>query len=134
MKKISLIGAGNIGTILAYSISRKNIGNIVLVDIVEGLAEGKCLDLGQSFPVDNINLKVTENAFIGIQGKSGSGKTTLVNLILGLLKPTKGKILLNEKLRNLDNPDYLTISWRKVDHKEPWVLNILLPNNAQECV
>ena len=54
---------------------------------------------------DNINLKVTENAFIGIQGKSGSGKTTLVNLILGLLKPTKGKILLNEKLRNLDNPE-----------------------------
>lgn len=36
--------------------------------------------------------------------------------------------------RNLDNPDYLTISWRKVDHKEPWVLNVLLPNNAQECV
>ncbi len=58
MKKISLIGAGNIGTILAYSISRKNIGNIVLVDIVEGLAEGKCLDLGQSFPVDKVNLTV----------------------------------------------------------------------------
>ena len=32
--------------------------------------------------------------------------------------------------RNLDNPDYLTISWRKVDHKEPGVLNVLLPNNA----
>ena len=36
--------------------------------------------------------------------------------------------------RNLDNPDYLTISWRKVDDKEPWVLNILLPNNANDCV
>ena len=36
--------------------------------------------------------------------------------------------------RNLDNPDYLTISWRKVDYKEPWLLNILLPNNANDCV
>lgn len=36
--------------------------------------------------------------------------------------------------RNLDNPDFLSISWRKVDHKEPWVLSILLPNNANDCV
>ena len=36
--------------------------------------------------------------------------------------------------RNLDNPDFLTISWRKVDYKEPWILNILLPNNANDCV
>ena len=47
-KKISLIGAGNIGTILAFSISRKRLGNITLVDRVKGLAEGKCLDLSQS--------------------------------------------------------------------------------------
>ena len=44
MNKISLIGAGNIGTILAYSIARKNLGDIVLVDVIDGLAEGKCLD------------------------------------------------------------------------------------------
>lgn len=36
--------------------------------------------------------------------------------------------------RNLDNPDFLTISWRKVDFKEPWILSILLPNNAGDCV
>lgn len=36
--------------------------------------------------------------------------------------------------RNLDNPDFLTISWRKVDFKDPWILNILLPNNANDCV
>ena len=58
MNKISLIRAGNIGTILAYSIARKNLGNIVLVDVVEGLAEGKCLDLGQSLPIDKLNLKI----------------------------------------------------------------------------
>ena len=36
--------------------------------------------------------------------------------------------------RNLDNPDFLTITWRKVDFKDPWILNILLPNNANDCV
>jgi len=36
--------------------------------------------------------------------------------------------------RNLDNPDFLRISWRKVDYKEPWSLSILLPNNANDCV
>ena len=36
--------------------------------------------------------------------------------------------------RNLENPDFLTISFRKVDHKEPWQLNILLPNNGNDCV
>ncbi len=58
MKKISLIGAGNIGTILAHSISRKNLGNIVLIDKVDGLAEGKCLDLSQSLVIDGIDLSV----------------------------------------------------------------------------
>ena len=58
MKKISLIGAGNIGTILAHSISRKNLGNIVLIDKVDGLAEGKCLDLSQSLAIDGVDLSV----------------------------------------------------------------------------
>ncbi len=58
MKKISLIGAGNIGTILAYDISRKNLGDIVLIDKVDGLAEGKCLDLSQSLAVDGIDLSI----------------------------------------------------------------------------
>ncbi len=58
MKKISLIGAGNIGTILAYSISRKMLGNLTVIDVVDGLAEGKCLDLAQSFSLDNVNIKI----------------------------------------------------------------------------
>ena len=58
MNKISLIGAGNIGTILAYSLSRKQIGNIIMVDVVEGLAKGKCLDLSQSLPIENLNMNI----------------------------------------------------------------------------
>ena len=58
MNKISLIGAGNIGTILAYNLSRKQIGPITMVDVVEGLAKGKCLDLSQSLPIEHLNLKI----------------------------------------------------------------------------
>ena len=58
MNKISLIGAGNIGTILAYNLSRKKIGPITMVDVVEGLAKGKCLDLSQSLPIENLNIKI----------------------------------------------------------------------------
>jgi len=58
LNKISLIGAGNIGTILAYNLSRKQIGPITMVDVVEGLAKGKCLDLSQSLPIENLNMKI----------------------------------------------------------------------------
>ena len=58
MNKISLIGAGNIGTILAYNLSRKQIGPITMVDVVEGLAKGKCLDLSQSLPIEKLNIKI----------------------------------------------------------------------------
>ena len=36
--------------------------------------------------------------------------------------------------RNLDNPDMLTVNFRKVDEKDPWTMSILLPNNANDCV
>ena len=45
--------------------------------------------------VRNISFKVSENAIIGILGPNGCGKTTTIGMILGLLKPTKGKVLIN---------------------------------------
>lgn len=36
--------------------------------------------------------------------------------------------------RVMDQPDSLQITWRKVDYKEPWVLRIILPNNAEDFV
>ena len=42
----------------AYDLSRKKLGDIVLIDKVKGLAEGKCLDLSQSLAVDGIDLSI----------------------------------------------------------------------------
>ena len=45
--------------------------------------------------VQNISFKVNKNEIIGILGPNGCGKTTTIGMILGLLKPTNGKILIN---------------------------------------
>ena len=45
--------------------------------------------------VENISFKVNKNEIIGILGPNGCGKTTTIGMILGLLKPTKGKVLIN---------------------------------------
>jgi len=51
--------------------------------------------------VNNINFNIGENEIIGLLGPNGCGKTTTIAMILGLLKPTKGKILINKK--NIEN-------------------------------
>jgi len=62
-KKISLIGAGQIGGTLAHLISIKELADVVLFDVADGIAKGKALDIAQSTAVDghNINLTGTSN-------------------------------------------------------------------------
>jgi len=47
--------------------------------------------------VSNINFKIGENEIVGLLGPNGCGKTTTIGMILGLLKPTKGEVLINGK-------------------------------------
>ncbi|MBK2125946.1 malate dehydrogenase [Fangia hongkongensis] len=58
-KKIALIGAGNIGGTLAHLALLKNLGDVVLFDIAEGIPQGKALDLAQSCPVEGVDASVT---------------------------------------------------------------------------
>ncbi|MCB2075341.1 MAG: malate dehydrogenase, partial [Novosphingobium sp.] len=62
-KKIALIGAGNIGGTLAHLAAQKELGDVVLFDIVEGVPEGKALDLAQCGPVEgfDVSLKGTSS-------------------------------------------------------------------------
>ena len=68
-KKIALIGGGQIGGTLAHLIGLKELGDVVLFDIVEGLPQGKCLDIAQSGPVEgyDANFKGT-NSYADIAG------------------------------------------------------------------
>ncbi len=58
-KKIGLIGAGQIGGTLAHLAALKELGDIVMFDIVDGVPQGKALDLAESGPVDGFNAKFT---------------------------------------------------------------------------
>ncbi|MET3924290.1 malate dehydrogenase [Devosia sp. 2618] len=58
-KKIALIGSGQIGGTLAHLAALKDLGDIVLFDIVDGVPQGKALDLSQSAPVEGFDAKIT---------------------------------------------------------------------------
>ena len=54
-KKIALVGAGNIGGTLAHLIGLKELGDVVLIDIADGMTKGKALDLAQSSSIESFN-------------------------------------------------------------------------------
>ncbi len=58
-KKIALIGAGQIGGTLAHLIGLKELGDVVLFDIQEGIPDGKALDIAESSPVDGFDVRYT---------------------------------------------------------------------------
>ena len=68
-KKIALVGAGNIGGSLAHLAALKGLGDIVLFDVVEGVPQGKALDLSQCGPVEGFDAKITgTNNYADIAG------------------------------------------------------------------
>jgi len=68
-KKIALIGAGNIGGTLAHLAALKGLGDIVLFDVVEGVPQGKALDLSQCGPVEGFDATITgSNDYADIAG------------------------------------------------------------------
>ncbi len=67
--KISLIGAGNIGATMAHLCALRALGDVVLYDIVEGMPQGKALDISESGPIDGFDVTVTgTNAMADIAG------------------------------------------------------------------
>lgn len=57
--KIALVGAGNIGGTLAFLSSLKQLGDVVLFDELEGIPQGKALDLSQSFPLEYCDVSIS---------------------------------------------------------------------------
>src|SRR5712675_827307 len=67
--KIALIGAGQIGGTLAHLVGLKELGDVVLFDIAEGIPQGKALDIAQSSPVDGYDIRFTGvNTYEAIEG------------------------------------------------------------------
>jgi malate dehydrogenase len=98
-KKITLIGAGQIGGTLAHLIALKELGDVILFDVAAGIAKGKALDIAQSSPVDgfNINLSGTDSyedtkksdviiITAGVPRKPGMTRDDLLGINLKIIK------------------------------------------------
>ena len=98
-KKITLIGAGQIGGTLAHLIALKDLADVVLFDVAVGIAKGKALDIAQSSPVDkfNVNLSGTDNyedtknsdviiITAGVPRKPGMTRDDLLGINLKIIK------------------------------------------------
>ena len=98
-KKIALIGAGNIGGTLAHLAAQKELGDIVLFDVVEGVPQGKALDLSQCGPVEGFDAQITgTNDYADIAGadviivtagvarKPGMSRDDLLGINLSVMK------------------------------------------------
>ncbi|MCZ8322551.1 MAG: malate dehydrogenase, partial [Novosphingobium sp.] len=98
-KKIALIGAGMIGGTLAHLAAKKEMGDIVLFDIAEGMPQGKALDLAQCGPIEGFdaNIKGTNDyadiagadvviVTAGVPRKPGMSRDDLLGINLGVMK------------------------------------------------
>ena len=98
-KKIALIGAGMIGGTLAHLCETKNLGDVVLFDIAEGMPQGKALDISQSSAVDghDVHLKGSNDyadiagadvviVTAGVPRKPGMSRDDLVAINTGIIK------------------------------------------------
>src|SRR5919204_706977 len=56
--KITVVGAGNVGATAAHWLASKELGDVVLVDIIEGMPQGKALDLAQAAPVEGFDARL----------------------------------------------------------------------------
>jgi len=103
--KIALIGAGQIGGTLAHLIGLKELGDVVLFDIAEGVPEGKALDIAQSSPVEGFDghYKGTQDyadiagadviiVTAGVPRKPGMSRDDLVEINLKVMKAVGGGI------------------------------------------
>tara|TARA_E500000178_G_scaffold133231_1_gene133197 strand:+ start:740 stop:1699 length:960 start_codon:yes stop_codon:yes gene_type:complete len=98
-KKITLIGAGQIGGTLAHLIALKELADVVLFDVAAGIAKGKALDIAQSSPVNGFNVDImgtdsyddTKNSDViiitaGVPRKPGMTRDDLLGINLKIIK------------------------------------------------
>ena len=105
-KKVSVIGAGNVGATCAHWIAAKEMADIVLVDLVEGVPQGKALDLMEAMPIEKRDVHITgsndyaatANSDIviitaGIPRKPGMSRDDLLQTNYKIMSDVVGKVV-----------------------------------------
>ena len=105
-KKITVVGAGNVGASAAQLLAYKELGDVVLVDVIEGIPQGKSLDLAEAAPVNRYDAKMigsnsyeqTANSDVvvitaGIARKPGMSRDDLLNTNTAIVKSVTEQIV-----------------------------------------
>jgi malate dehydrogenase len=79
--KVTVVGAGNVGATCAHWIASKELADVVLVDIIEGMPQGKALDLAQAGPVEGYDLRV-----VGTNGYAETAGSDVVVITSGIAR------------------------------------------------
>jgi malate dehydrogenase len=107
-KKITIVGSGNVGATAAHWMASKELGDIVLIDIIDGVPQGKGLDLLEAMPIEKRDsfvlgtqdYKDTANSDIvvitaGIPRKPGMSRDDLLNTNYKIMQDVVGKVVTN---------------------------------------
>jgi len=105
-KKVTIVGSGNVGATTAHWIASKEIADIVLIDVIEGVPEGKGLDLLEAMPIEGTDLEIlgtesygeTANSDIvvitaGVARKPGMSRDDLLNINFKIMQDVVGKVV-----------------------------------------
>ena len=105
-KKVSIVGAGNVGATAAHWIAAKELADVVLIDVVEGVPQGKALDLLEAMPIEKRDVSITgandyaatANSDIvvitaGIPRKPGMSRDDLLNTNFKIMSDVVAKVV-----------------------------------------
>ena len=105
-KKVTIVGSGNVGATAAHWIASKELADVVLIDIIEGVPQGKGLDLLEAMPIEKRDSHVsgtnsyndTANSDIvvitaGIPRKPGMSRDDLLNTNYNIMKAVVGEVV-----------------------------------------
>lgn len=105
-KKVTVVGAGNVGATAAQRLAEKELCDVVLVDIIEGVPQGKALDLTEAAPVEKHDARLTgTNAYdetagsdiviitAGIPRKPGMSRDDLISTNAGIMKSVTKQVV-----------------------------------------
>ncbi|MBL8148856.1 MAG: malate dehydrogenase [Blastocatellia bacterium] len=105
-KKVTVVGAGNVGATLAHRLVDKELADVVLVDIIEDMPQGKALDLAESAPIEGYDCRLvgangykeTADSDIvvitsGIARKPGMSRDDLINTNKGIVKQVTEEVV-----------------------------------------
>ena len=118
-KKVTIVGAGNVGATTAHWLAAKELADIVLVDIVEGVPQGKALDLLQALPVEKSDVGV-----VGANDYDQTGGSDIAVITAGF--PRKPGMSRDDLVRM--NAEIVSEATRQVVQRSPNCILIIVTN------